>query len=57
MISNTVGRFDAKDNIYPRKERSENKIDGVVASLMALNRAMLSKPTEQPQVRIRFLGR
>jgi phage terminase large subunit-like protein len=31
---------DAKDNIYPRKERPENKIDGAVALIMALGRAM-----------------
>jgi phage terminase large subunit-like protein len=42
MISNTVARVDAKDNVFPRKagDRSENKIDGVVAELMALNRIM-----------------
>ncbi|MFV0283727.1 MAG: terminase large subunit [Castellaniella sp.] len=41
MVSNVVCHRDAKDNIYPRKERPENKIDGVVACLMALNRLML----------------
>jgi phage terminase large subunit-like protein len=41
MISNVVAHRDAKDNIYPRKERPENKIDGVVATIMALARAML----------------
>lgn len=41
MVSNVVAHTDAKDNIYPRKERSENKIDGVVALLMALGRALL----------------
>ena len=40
MISNVVCHTDAKDNIYPRKERRENKIDGVVALIMAMNRAM-----------------
>lgn len=40
MISNIVAHLDAKDNIYPRRERVENKIDGVVALIMALNRAM-----------------
>ena len=39
MISNTVAKADAKDNVYPRKERDENKIDGVVALIMALGRA------------------
>jgi len=40
MVSNVVGHYDAKDNIYPRRERPENKIDGVIALLMALNRYM-----------------
>jgi len=40
MISNVVCHRDAKDNIYPRKETPENKIDGVVALLTALNRAL-----------------
>ena len=40
MASNVVGHLDAKDNIYPRKERPENKIDGIVALIMALSRAI-----------------
>jgi phage terminase large subunit-like protein len=36
MASNVVARLDAKDNIYPRKERAENKIDGIVALIMAI---------------------
>lgn len=40
MMSNVVCHRDAKDNIYPRKERPENKIDGAVALIMALGRAM-----------------
>ena len=46
MISNTVCHRDAKDNIYPRKASEENKIDGVVATVMALNRALLAQPDE-----------
>ena len=34
MIGNAVGHYDAKDNVYPRKERPENKIDGAVALIM-----------------------
>lgn len=41
MVSNVVCHRDAKDNIYPRKEREENKIDGVVAMIMALGRWMV----------------
>lgn len=40
MVSNVVCHTDAKDNIYPRKERPENKIDGVVALIMALGREL-----------------
>lgn len=40
MFSNVVASLDKKDNIYPRKERHENKIDGVVASIMAVARLM-----------------
>nr|WP_286197223.1 terminase TerL endonuclease subunit [Variovorax boronicumulans] len=38
MISNVVCHRDAKDNVYPRKERDQNKIDGAVAAIMALGR-------------------
>jgi phage terminase large subunit-like protein len=41
MASNVVAHLDVKDNIYPRKERAENKIDGIVALIMALSRAFL----------------
>jgi phage terminase large subunit-like protein len=40
-ISNVVCHVDAKENIYPRKAMPANKIDPVVALLMAFNRAML----------------
>ena len=36
MIGNVVGHYDAKDNVYPRKELPANKIDGAVALIMAL---------------------
>jgi phage terminase large subunit-like protein len=42
MVSNVVCHTDTKDNIYPRKQRPENKIDGVVALIMALARAMVA---------------
>lgn len=42
MISNVVCHVDAKENIYPRKEQPENKIDGVVALIMALGRAKIA---------------
>lgn len=37
MASNVVAHMDAKENIYPRKENNDNKIDGIVALIMAMN--------------------
>jgi len=48
MVSNVVCHLDAKDNIYPRKERPENKIDAVVAAIMALGRWMADAPPPAP---------
>ena len=42
QVSNVVCHTDAKENVYPRKQRAENKIDGVVATIMALGRAMVA---------------
>ena len=39
-MSNVVAKLDAKDNVYPRKERVENKIDPFVALCAAMARAM-----------------
>ena len=43
MISNVVCHTNAKGQIYPRKEREQNKIDGVVAAIIALNRALVEE--------------
>jgi len=40
MISNVVAHRDEKDNLYPQKDTQDKKIDGVLALLMALDRAM-----------------
>lgn len=56
MVSNVTAKEDFAGNIYPRKEKPENKIDGVVATLMALNRALV-QPLPEPEkpLTIRFL--
>jgi phage terminase large subunit-like protein len=48
MIGNVVGHYDAKENVYPRKERPENKINGAVALIMAIGRHMVFE--EQPSL-------
>jgi phage terminase large subunit-like protein len=39
-IGNVVGRYDARGNVYPRKQRP--KIDGAVAPIMGIARHMTS---------------
>lgn len=50
MVGNVVGHYDAKENVYPRKERPENKIDGAVALIMNLGLWLRAAPKEQPSV-------
>jgi phage terminase large subunit-like protein len=38
MLSNVVSKPDKKDNVYPNKDRDENKIDGPVAQMMVMAR-------------------
>jgi phage terminase large subunit-like protein len=45
MASNILVEEDRKGNIYPRKARKEDKIDGIVALIYALNRALLHVPS------------
>jgi phage terminase large subunit-like protein len=43
MADNLVAREDAAGNIKPDKEKSREKIDGIVALIMALDRALRNK--------------
>lgn len=43
QASNVVARLDKKDNVYPVKEQPENKIDGIVALIMGLGRALVGE--------------
>src|SRR5690606_19538173 len=55
MLSNVVAKEDAKDNVYPRKERPENKIDGVVARLMAMARFLAEQEEAAPEYQMIFV--
>ena len=46
-VSNVVGRYDARGNVYPRKERPENKIDAAIAVIMTIGRATVSESTSK----------
>ena len=57
MFGNVTARLDLKDNIFPNKERPENKIDGVVALIMALSRTLADPETYPYDLRgIRVIG-
>lgn len=47
MIGNVTVKPDAKDNIFPRKERPDNKIDGPVSLFMTMYLAMKAKGTSK----------
>jgi phage terminase large subunit-like protein len=47
MMSNVVARADANGNLFPRKERAASKIDGAVATIMAISRAMVAIPKKK----------
>lgn len=42
-VSNVVAREDANGNLFPRKERRENKIDPAVALIIAFNRVLMTE--------------
>lgn len=48
MVSNVVCHRDHKDNIYPNKEKPENKIDGVIGLIAAISRLMVYRTVAAP---------
>lgn len=50
MASNVVAKADAKDNIFPRKDVNENKIDGMIAAIFAMGRAMHKEKQAAPAI-------
>lgn len=47
QLSNVTARTDAKDNVYPRKEAEENKIDAGVALISAFGAMKLAPGSEE----------
>jgi phage terminase large subunit-like protein len=50
MASNLVARKDVNSNLAPDKRNSQEKIDGMVATLMALGRAISTTTTTEPKL-------
>jgi phage terminase large subunit-like protein len=49
-LSNVVGHRDAKDNIFPRKELPEHKIDAAIALIMALGQQIVRSADKTPTI-------
>ena len=45
-VENVVGKPDRRGNLYPAKQRPEQKIDAAVALMMAVGRAMAEDTNE-----------
>jgi phage terminase large subunit-like protein len=45
-LGNVVGKADRRGNLYPTKQRAEQKIDAAVALMMAVGRAMVEDENE-----------
>jgi phage terminase large subunit-like protein len=43
-LSNVVGHYDVRSNVYPKKARPDQKIDAGVALIMAIARCMAAQP-------------
>jgi phage terminase large subunit-like protein len=48
MMGNAVAKVDVKEKVYPRKTRNENKIDGPVAAIIAMNRKLFLVKVAEP---------
>jgi phage terminase large subunit-like protein len=42
-IGNVVGHYDPRGNVYPRKSRPEQKIDGAISLIMTIGRAISAR--------------
>jgi len=54
MCANTVVEMDAAGNVKPSKKKSTERIDGIVASIMAIGRLTISVE-KQIDVSIHFI--
>lgn len=56
MMNNVAVRQDPAGNLKPDKSKSTEKIDGIVAAIMALGRAMVDPGQAEPEFQVFSLG-
>lgn len=47
MMSNVEVKADHNENIFPRKQRAENKIDAAIALIVAMSRSMVNAQSDE----------
>jgi phage terminase large subunit-like protein len=52
QVDNLVARQDPAGNVKPDKEKSHEKIDGCVVSIMSLGRALVAEPPMSPGIAV-----
>ena len=55
MMSNVEVYPDRNGNIFPRKQREENKIDAAVALIVCMSRAMVAAVKEEKKYQLMFV--
>jgi phage terminase large subunit-like protein len=48
-------REDRAGNLKPAKDKSTERIDGIVATIMAIGRAMLAQEEPEPEYSLHFV--
>jgi phage terminase large subunit-like protein len=57
MIGNVTAQEDRNANVFPRKERPDKKIDGAVALIIALGRALSAPEADTTPILIGVIPR
>jgi phage terminase large subunit-like protein len=55
MAANVAVAQDPAGNLKPAKDKSTERIDGIVATIMAIGRAMIAQEEPQPEYQMFFL--
>jgi phage terminase large subunit-like protein len=55
MAANVAVAHDPVGNLKPAKDKSTERIDGIVALIMAIGRAMVTQDEPQPEYSLHFV--
>jgi phage terminase large subunit-like protein len=55
MAANVAVAQDPAGNLKPAKDKSTERIDGIVATIMAIGRAMVAQEEPQPEYSMFFV--